>query len=111
VDCDRACIVLAATAPGASAKQPKPNDPGLLYCANNNDGSVGDIGKGGALRVCLTCDENWRNCKESFGARRSKLSTSPPSLEEAPKMDDSGFGTKLWGGNLGNEFRIEGGTQ
>jgi hypothetical protein len=68
-------------------------------------------GKDGAQRVCLTCDENWRNCKESFGARRSKLSTSPPSLEEAPNMDDSGLGTKLWGGNLGNEFRIEGGTE
>jgi hypothetical protein len=41
--------------PGASAKQPKPDDPGLLYCANNNDGSVGEF--------CRDAD-----CQRLFGA-------------------------------------------
>jgi hypothetical protein len=100
----------------AGAK-PDPNADGRLLCERRNYDEVGgttylgDDRKccyweyshaGEGMRVCLQCDENWKNCEETIPSR-GPVSTAPRSDEMAPKSDESGgVGTKVPGKSLNN---------
>lgn len=82
--------------------KPRPQDNGREYCILNDDGSSDEgvtygrgnsccywesAGNGESLQVCLECDENWKNCKETLGSRANQAprpNTSTGTATEAP---------------------------
>lgn len=79
---------------GSSDAKPRPQDNGREYCITNNDDpeNVVTYGRGNSccywegagdgefLQVCLECDKNWKNCKETLGSR----------VNQAPRPNTSG---------------------
>jgi len=115
------CLILGAIGFTVSAAAaPKPGDHGLAYCATNNDDSVGGLtvlgdehtcchwegdGKGGALRVCLECDENWENCKETIPSRGPSTTITTPG--GAIRQDPSGAGSNVPAGTLVPKLQLQ----
>jgi hypothetical protein len=92
--------------PASLSAKPRANEDGRTYCAMKDSEGAGewkddgshrccfweDQGNGESLRLCLECDENWKNCKEVLGARRPGQSTGAVSNKRSPLGGNSGSG-------------------
>lgn len=81
-------VAISALDPTVATAKPPANRDGGAYCLINNDREIGGVlmdsdahkccywertRRGEALRVCLQCDEHWKNCEETLESPATRL--------------------------------------